>query len=171
MSPNTYDLFFTGRDDPRRCVIIGEDTKPIYFCFETLERGLIPCTRTTLYRNDKDACARLEWSPGNHLGSATIGSRQMPMSHLVLPGSNNNARSFISSDGKRFEWRQRLDEPSSYDLFAAPNVQIAAFRRCSHATVVGPSHGLLRYTFSQDLLLVEALLSLCLNRWIDLYGV
>ena len=110
MSLTTYDLFFTGRDDPRRCVIIGEDVKPVYFCFETPERGLMPCTRTTvtifndrtciiclasglfhlqLYRNDKDACARLEWGPGNHLGSATIGSRQIPMSHLVLPGTSN----------------------------------------------------------------------------------
>jgi len=171
MSPTTYDLFFTGRDDPRRCVIIGEDIKPIYFYFETSERGLTSCTRTTLYRNDKEACARLEWSPGNHLGSATIGSRQIPMSYLVLPGPSINVRSFISSDGKRFEWRQRLDDPSSYDLFAPPNIQIAAFRRYSHATVVGPSHGLLQYTFSQDLLLVEALLSLCLNRWIDLHGM
>jgi hypothetical protein len=48
MSLTTYDLFFTGRDDPRRCIIIGEDVKPVYFCFETPERGLMPCTRTTV---------------------------------------------------------------------------------------------------------------------------
>jgi hypothetical protein len=56
-------------------------------------------------------------------------------------------------------------------LYAAPNMQIAAFRRYSHETAVGPSHGLFQYTFNNDLLLVEALLALCLNRWIDLYGV
>lgn len=36
---DTFDLFFTGRDDPRRCVIIGEDTRPVYYCFETPDRG------------------------------------------------------------------------------------------------------------------------------------
>ena len=42
---STYDLFFTGRDDPRGCIVIGEDTKPIYFCFETAEKAL-SCART-----------------------------------------------------------------------------------------------------------------------------
>jgi len=46
MASSTYDLFFTGRDDPRSCVIIGEDTKPVYFCFETAERNLMPNVRT-----------------------------------------------------------------------------------------------------------------------------
>jgi hypothetical protein len=107
MATTTYDLFFTGRDDPRCCIIIGEDTKPIYLCFETPERGITPNTRTMVshvltrkpeilnndllkvYRNNKDVVASFEWSPGNHLGSATIGTRQLPMSHLVLPGSAN----------------------------------------------------------------------------------
>ena len=40
MASDTYDLFFTGRDDPRGCLIIGEDTKPIYFCFETAVKHL-----------------------------------------------------------------------------------------------------------------------------------
>ncbi|KAH0584340.1 hypothetical protein H2248_009882 [Termitomyces sp. 'cryptogamus'] len=172
MPPTTYNLFFTGRDDPRCCVIIGEDTKPVYLCFETPERGMLMSnTRTTVYRNNKDVCARLEWSPGNHLGSASIGSRQLPMSHLVLPGSSNNARAFISADGKRLEWRRRADNPTSYDLYSSPTTKIAAFRRYSQTTVVGPSHGLFQYTFTNELLLVEALLALCLNRWIDLHGV
>ena len=47
MTSTTYDIFFTGRDDPRSCFIIGEDTKPIYFCFETTERNLLtPNLRT-----------------------------------------------------------------------------------------------------------------------------
>jgi len=171
MATTTYDLFFTGRDDPRCCIIIGEDTKPIYLCFETPERGITPNTRTMVYRNNKDVVASFEWSPGNHLGSATIGTRQLPMSHLVLPGSANNARSFVSADGKRFEWRQCRDNPCSYDLYAVPNIRIAAFRRYAQPTVVGPSHGLLQYTFNHDALLVESLLALCLNRWIDLHGI
>jgi hypothetical protein len=45
-----YDLFFTGKDDPRGCIIIGEDTEPIYLVFETTH---IPTTRTTV--SDSDA--------------------------------------------------------------------------------------------------------------------
>ena len=87
MSDPTYDLFFTGRDDPRCCVIIGENTKPIYLCFETPDRGTTGSSNirtmvsaalhlrsTTFFlqvvSNNKDVAAVLEWSPGNHLGKA-----------------------------------------------------------------------------------------------------
>jgi len=34
--PPVYEVFFTGKDDPRDgCVVIGEDTKPIFYRFET----------------------------------------------------------------------------------------------------------------------------------------
>jgi len=167
----TYDLFFTGRDDPRSCVIIGEDVKPVFLCFET-ERQM-DNMRTMVHRNNKDLVAYFEWSPGNHLGSAIIGTRRMPMSHFVQPGSYNNARSFLSANGNRFEWRRCPDSPTSYDLYSGPAVRIAAFRRYSQEiqTAVGPSHAILQYTFTQELLLVEALLALCVNRCIDLYGI
>jgi len=47
MSPiiGTYDLYFTGKDDPRGCIMIGEDTKPVYLVFET---SYMPMTRTTV---------------------------------------------------------------------------------------------------------------------------
>ncbi|KAF8959076.1 hypothetical protein BDZ97DRAFT_1906324 [Flammula alnicola] len=156
MASTTYDLFFTGRDDPRSCVIIGEDTKPVYFCFETTERNLMPNVRTM---------------SGEPSGGATIGNRQIPMSQLVLAGSSNSARAFISADGKRFEWRRNRENPTSYDLYASQNMRIACFRRFTHATVIGPSHALLQYTFTQDWLLIEALVALCVNRWIDVHGV
>ena len=34
--PPVYEVFFTGKDDPRDgCVVIGEDTKPIFYRFDT----------------------------------------------------------------------------------------------------------------------------------------
>jgi len=106
------------------------------------------------------------------LGGATIGSRQIPMSQLVIPsGTSNNARTFISADGNKFEWRRCLDNPSSYDLFAAQDIRIAGFRRLTQPTAIGPSHAIVQYTFNHDPLLIEALLALCVNRWIDLHGV
>ena len=102
----------------------------------------------------------------------------------------HSARTFWS-EGTRFEWRRCYEDPNSYDvrherhsgshmprdrlpssqLFAIPNRRIAIFRRYAQATPIGPSHGMLQYTFSHDLLLLEALLALCLNRWIDMRGI
>jgi hypothetical protein len=46
-------------------------------------------------------------------------------------------------------------------------VKIAFFQRFSQQTPIGPSHATLEYYFSHDLLLLEALLALNLNRWLD----
>jgi len=35
MGDRMYDLYFTGKDDFRDCIIIGEDTRPVYIEFET----------------------------------------------------------------------------------------------------------------------------------------
>ncbi|KAJ8078706.1 hypothetical protein PM082_012989 [Marasmius tenuissimus] len=167
----TYDLFFIGsREDPRSCSIIGEDDiKPIYFSFESYERTAMSNPRTIVSRA-KEAVATLEWSPSNHLGFVYLGQRNFPMSHLIMPGTTNGARGFTSSEGKRFEWRRVPGIPTSYDLFMLPNVHIAAFRRYVTSTAVGTSHGLLQYRFTNDMLLLESLLSLCVIRWIDLQG-
>lgn len=173
MASATYDLFFTGRDDPRCCIVIGEDTKPIYFCFETIEKT-ISSARTIVYGGDQQYVAKLDWSPGNHLGSATVGSRPpMPISHLVGPGSSPLARAFVSSNGRRYEWRRLPETLTSYDLYALTGVptKIAIFRRFAQATVVGPSHAMLQYTFDDWGLLGECLVALSINRWVDLHGV
>jgi len=53
----------------------------------------------------------------------------------------------------------------------APNIRIALFRKYNQLTAIGPSHGLIQYTFSNDVLLIEVLLALLLNRWIDMNGI
>ena len=63
----------------------------------------------------------------------------------------------------------------TYQLFhVSPNVQsvrIAFFRKIDQQTPVGPAHGFLQYTFTQPLLLLESLLALCLNRWMDVHSM
>lgn len=45
---STYDLYFTGKDDARDgLIVIGEDTKPIFFMFETPNFYMVE-TRTTV---------------------------------------------------------------------------------------------------------------------------
>ncbi|PPQ81241.1 hypothetical protein CVT25_015765 [Psilocybe cyanescens] len=85
----------------------------------------------------------------------------------VLP----SARAFVSSEGKRFEWRRNRDDPTSYDLYASHNTRIAVFRRYRQATAIGPSHAVLQYSFTQDSLLTEALVALCVTRWVDIHGL
>ena len=48
-------------------------------------------------------------------------------------------------------------------------VRIASFRTVEQATPLGPAHGFLQYNFVQPALLLEALLALSLNRWLDMH--
>ncbi|EGN95455.1 hypothetical protein SERLA73DRAFT_142157 [Serpula lacrymans var. lacrymans S7.3] len=167
MASHTYELYFTGRDDPRDgCIIMGEDTKHIFFEFETSISDYMTNAQTTI-SSERKPVACFEWSMGGtQLGFATIGNRHFPMSNLVMPGSSASARQFCSVDGRHFEWRSCYDDPQSYDLFTY-NVRIAVFRRYPQATPVGPSHGFMQYTLVHDIPLLEALMALSLNRWID----
>ncbi|OAX39193.1 hypothetical protein K503DRAFT_104550 [Rhizopogon vinicolor AM-OR11-026] len=165
MASPPFEIYFTGRDDPRDCIIIGEDMQPVFFEFET--QCLSPSTVRTTISSNRNPVAAFDWGAnGASLGVATIGNREIPMAQLVQPGSPG-ARRFTSADGNLYEWRRCHSDPRSYELFAAPNMKIAFFRWFSQQTPIGPSHGTLEYSFSHDLLLLEALLALNLNRWLD----
>ncbi|PAV24328.1 btb poz domain btb2 [Pyrrhoderma noxium] len=174
MAP-VYDLYFTGsRGNPRQCIILGEDVEPIFYRFETPEVFMTD-TKTMIYRNQDEVVAAFEWSAGTYLGLCNIRNRQsFPMSQLVLPGSSSNARAFFFQ-GSKFEWRRLREDPYSYDLFHVPpnvqSVRIAFFRKIDQQTPVGPAHGFLQYTFTQPFLLLESLLALCLNRWMDVHSM
>ncbi|KAI5124491.1 hypothetical protein M0805_003018 [Coniferiporia weirii] len=172
MALPAYDLYFTGSRDPCQCIIIGEGVEPLFFRFETLE-SFTATTRTMVHRNQDGVVATLDWNTSPYLGTCTVKHRQQPfpMSTFVLPSANPDARAFFL-DGTKFEWRRTREDQGSYDLFHVPqgaqSVRIAFFRKYDQATPVGPSHGFLQYTFTQSTLLLEAILALCLNRWLDL---
>ncbi|KAJ3482659.1 hypothetical protein NLI96_g6834 [Meripilus lineatus] len=89
-SHDPYDLFFTGRDHPRDgCIMIGHvgaENRPVYYNFETA--NVTPTgTRTTVYRDGNQAVGFFDWTMGVHLGMVTIGTKQVPMSYLVMQGS------------------------------------------------------------------------------------
>jgi hypothetical protein len=148
------------------------------------------------------------WIQGNHLGRAVIGTKQITMSQLVMPGSTPQyvflsvvlneknkkitpQRSYVLVRRNQLRMAKilrrsqclpcasfnprptstALSYPFKHQLFALPDINIAVFRRFAQATPIGPSHGMLHYTFSHDPLLLEALLALCLNRWIDWRGM
>ncbi|KDQ59502.1 hypothetical protein JAAARDRAFT_68141 [Jaapia argillacea MUCL 33604] len=166
-----FNLFFTGRDDPRDgCIMIGEDTKPIYYQFDTY-RDYAGHTRTTVFHGNRTILATLEWNIDGSPGVASIGGRQIHLSRLVMAGSTRDARMFFLPDGRRYEWRRCSNEPGSYELFAGPGTRIANYRRCPQPTPVGPSHGYIQYTFDDDVLLLYSLLALSLNRCMDSQAV
>ncbi|OBZ75878.1 hypothetical protein A0H81_04773 [Grifola frondosa] len=165
------DLFFTGSGDPRHgCVILGEhNDKPVAFHFDTPQ--LPTSIRTTIYRDGNQPVAYFDWAVGVHLGTMTKGTKQQPMSYLVMRGSTPQARMFESGKGIRYEWRKLEDQVDAYDLYAGPTTQIAKFRRIEKQTPVGRSHALLEYSFDDEELLLDCLLALCLNRWIAWRGL
>jgi len=168
-----HELYFTGKDDPRAgCIMIGYvGERPIYYHFET---GVLPMgnTRTIIYRNESEAVAYFDWNNGTQPGTLTYGNnQQVSMSWLVMPGSNDNCRSFIAISGSHFEWRRAPDEHGQlkYDLYAGPTSMIATYFRFPQPkdTPVGPSYGMMKFKFDDDNLLVSALMALSLNMWKD----
>ena len=112
--------------------------------------------------------ATFEWSMGGtELGLATIYGRSLPMTQLVMPTTQPNARMFTAVDGRIYSWRRMQQDPNSYELIAAPGHQIGIFRRFDQETPVGPSWGTFQYIFTDPMLLLESLMALNLNRWLD----
>jgi len=172
-SSRVYEVFFTGKNDPRDgCVVIGEDTKPIFFRFESSAPAHVADhTRTTLFRNAGDVVALIEWSGGYHLGAVSIASRSapIPISSFVMNGSSPNSRAFYAPDGRQFEWKRCDDDPHSYDLYrcGVNPARIASYRRCNQPTPVGPSYAFMSYVFDDEVLMLEGLVALCINRCVD----
>ncbi|KAF9246120.1 hypothetical protein BU15DRAFT_40109 [Melanogaster broomeanus] len=174
MSSFNYRIYFTGKDDPRDgCIVMGEDQEPVFFEFETAFVPETSTTRTTIC-SDQHPVAAFDWDMnGAGLGLATVGDRVFPMEHLVIPGPGAkhpfscSARRFQAANGRFYDWRRSANS-GSYELYAAPNTPpIAVYSQFPQETPIGPSHGILEYNFVDALFLLEALLALNLNRWLD----
>jgi len=162
------DLYFFGegqiQNNPRQVSIMGyEGDRPVFIQFMTLASQT--STQTRVYR-DQTETAIFDWTAGTHLGLLTVGQRQVHMGQLVKPRSPVARRFNSPVDGLPFEWRRT--QSHDYELFSPGDRRIATYTRISYQTKWGVCHGLFRYTFkNQDVLLLEALLALALNRWID----
>lgn len=98
-----------------------------------------------------------------------------------------SARRFQAVDGRFYEWRRSYPDPKSYEvcyafghrpshcpytcacqLYPGPNTSpIAVYRHFPQASPIGPTHGTLEYNFTDGLFLLQMLLALNLNRWLD----
>ncbi|KAG9318869.1 hypothetical protein JVU11DRAFT_976 [Chiua virens] len=156
MAPFDFEIYFTGRDHPRDgCIVIGEDSMPVFFEFETT---LLPSgsMRTTI-SSDEHPVAAFDWAANDALGVVTIGDREFSMEHLVLSGSSpRQPMAGSMNGGALITIRTPPNSPS-----------IAVYHQFNQATPIGPSHGTLQYSFTNGLFLLEVLLALNLNRWLD----
>ncbi|KAH9923951.1 uncharacterized protein BXZ73DRAFT_103684 [Epithele typhae] len=189
------ELFFFGTNDPRQGdVLIGfRNDIPVLYRFDTMD--LPTGTRTTVRFNEQLELALLNWTMGKHMGSLVrnfnrtaaargcaphrAASNATPMADYVARGSVPNGRQFRSRAVARnevFEWRRLglgpTGRPEHYELFAispAGEDRIATFAPdVREIENQGRSYARLRYTFpDEEELLHDAVIALCLNRWID----
>ncbi|KAG8726034.1 hypothetical protein FRC12_023784 [Ceratobasidium sp. 428] len=173
----SHDVYWT-TNDPRNTGVIGyEGDKPIFFRFVTTTT--LSSTRTVVWKgtnnpNVEEEVAWLDWASMNHLGTATIGRFQTPMTNLLQRGVSNKSRIFaIPGDGRRFEWRRSESDACHYDLYDGTSTLYA-----SHTVYLQPQrssvaelNAVMNYWFKDDdMLLLTAVISLTINRWIDQNG-
>lgn len=167
------NLFFTGPvDSPRDLDVIGDfNNKPIFFRFETIEPQA-SSTMTMISRNAEGLVGSLEWLPGDRLGRLKVGQHTLSMATFVGQGSGPYSRSFRSGDNDVFEWKRR--NQTDYSLHDHRGHRIASFERFSppKLTPIGAlAHGVFQCTIKSDVLLFQALVALCINRWLDTFGL
>jgi hypothetical protein len=135
MSTTSIGTLFFYSEDPRSTMIVGhEGDRPIFYQFET-KTMYSSTTRTEISigsgsGNSRRVVANFDWTSGTHLGMATVGSNNFPMSHFVTTRSNKyvpshtsllrqvvmagicSRRQFVHRrDGRVYEWhRTERDE-------------------------------------------------------------
>ncbi|KAI0713450.1 hypothetical protein C8Q76DRAFT_462072 [Earliella scabrosa] len=172
------ELFFSGTGDPRhKCVAIGyHNNAPVVYKFETVD--LPQGTRTTVTFNEQSPVAFLDWAVGVHLGSVLRGPDSTPMADFVSGGTTANARQFrTNTDGPEvFEWRRLGNkQPYAYELISLTpggSARIATYDPTPREVPkMGRAYAYLKFTFHEEALLRDALVALCLNRWVDWRGM
>lgn len=171
------DVYWT-TNDPRNTGVIGyEGTNPIFFRFVTTTT--LSSTRTVVWKgtnnpNVEEEVAWLDWASMNHLGTATIGRFQTPMTNLLQRGTSTRSRIFaIPGDGRRFEWLRSETDSYHYDLFDGNQRLYAAHTVYPQPqrSSVAELNAVMNYWFKGDeMLLLTAIISLTINRWIDQNG-
>ncbi|PVG00219.1 hypothetical protein CPB86DRAFT_729757, partial [Serendipita vermifera] len=115
--------------------------------------------------------ARMEWI-SRQIGTVkmllTRPLTELPMASLCLPGSNPGSRYFIldlNASGTRSQYTWTRTN-AIYVLTGPGETLLARYERLSSPSQP-PPHAVLHFYFQNNMLLLMALLSLTLNRWMD----
>ncbi|KAA1471323.1 hypothetical protein DENSPDRAFT_837291 [Dentipellis sp. KUC8613] len=137
-------------------------------------------TRTTITRMRGQTetgleVATLDWMLGRFLGTAHIGDREVLMGDLVdrTGAASPELRSFMStsSDGSavRCTWARQPD--GSYQLWSSGTYLAEYQPTQEHIAGIGMSWGTMRYWFRPEQLFLDAIITVSINKWIDLQGL
>ncbi|KZV71780.1 hypothetical protein PENSPDRAFT_391880 [Peniophora sp. CONT] len=164
-----YEARFTGSGDPRRCVVSALAPADTYLSFETVYTFE---TITTVRRRDGRELAAFRWLMGSAPGQGVVGGRRVHMADFaIMQGYPRRSRAFESLDTDetltRFVWR-RVGR-GKYDLYTQHDIRIGQYVEASQIqdTPDGPVYASFRFSFDHEVLFLDAMLALCVNRWID----
>ncbi|TFY69277.1 hypothetical protein EVG20_g3225 [Dentipellis fragilis] len=173
-------LFISANDDPRDHIAVMANASPVdgmgprCYVFHTPNNHMQTRTTVTQMRGQTEAgleVATLDWLLTRFLGTANIRGRTVLMADLAdRHGTASDAhRSFTgtSPDGSplRCTWVGLHD--GSYQLWSSDNY-LADFRPTNEHTDFGTSRGTMRYWFKDEQLFLEAIITLNINRWMDM---
>ncbi|KAI0318346.1 hypothetical protein OF83DRAFT_33924 [Amylostereum chailletii] len=130
-------------------------------------------TVTTVYKIGGVATATFSWFGGSAIGTATVCGRNMHMGDMVvMQGYPQGVRAFRSAgpDGVQGMFTWRRCGPGSYDLSTASGVRIGMYRTRREMSPIGEIYATFYYNFLHEPLFLDAMLSLCINRWMDRIG-
>ncbi|VDB99947.1 unnamed protein product [Peniophora sp. CBMAI 1063] len=164
-----YEARFTGSGDPRRCVISALVPADTYLSFETVYTSE---TITTVRGYDGRELANFRWLMGSAPGQGVVCGRPTHMADLaIMQGYRKRSRAFDSLDTEgeraRFVWR-RVGR-GKYDLYTQHDIRIGKYVEANQIqeSAVGPVYAHFHFSFDHEVLFLDAMLALCVNRWID----
>jgi len=174
-------LFWTSAD-PRETTIWGNEAvcdvyegtqiqRKIEY-FVTTPPGYSVQTKTFIRSNHDGPSAEFWWATLTQLGLCVLKNSQIPMAHFLRKGSTPNcSRFYIPEDGRCFEWCRSTHQSLAFTLYEVPSgIAFAEF-------IGGPFESdelypYMQYYWSQDdALLLFAILSITVRRWMDIHNV
>ncbi|TCD65626.1 hypothetical protein EIP91_002431 [Steccherinum ochraceum] len=172
-----YDLYFSGKADIRDgCNMVGEGVggKPYFFSFTTRAYAIDSDVTTTITNGKHEVLGTLTWGVANYFGTFTTkyltNKKSEFMSHLYMGGEGTEPAVVSNIDGVSFKIL-KLQDHTTYMMSAATGNLLAGFVPENVVSPhVGPIHGRLAFNFDNDELMLYALMSLCIVRWVDHSG-
>ncbi|KAF8479082.1 hypothetical protein DFH94DRAFT_39379 [Russula ochroleuca] len=175
--PVNLAVHFLHSDNPRHGFCVMSTNPLTYYDFQT-PIGFLETH--TIVTDDRGATiVTFNWFGLSALGTMTWPgppAHEAHMVDLVMPHQwMPNSRAFFcegpDQQMRRFWWR-RLPQ-GNYDLYAAhePDVRIGLFRKHHppEENSLGDIYATFNFEFVHEPLLLNALLALCLNRWLDFH--
>ncbi|VDB99944.1 unnamed protein product [Peniophora sp. CBMAI 1063] len=166
---HTYEARFIGTGDPRHCSIVAAVPADSNMIFETV-RALE--TVTNVRGHDGREIATFRWILGTAPGQAMVRGERKHMADLaIMTGYAPGYRAFDSTDteGTRVRFLWQHVGGCNYDLYTPHGVRIGQYVEAPQAvqTPAGRVYATFRFSFDHDTLFIDAMLALCVNKWID----